>query len=83
LSTIEQQLFWGQNLPFLNDTESHVRFLVALPILILAEVFVHRRTKGMVGLFLKRKIVTSEDTPRFYAAIDAAMRLRNSIPSVP
>jgi hypothetical protein len=79
LATIEGHLFGGQNLPFLNDIESHVRFLVALPALILAEVVVHRRTKGMVGLFLKRQIVTSEDTPKFYAAIDSAMRIRNSV----
>jgi hypothetical protein len=79
LSTIEGHLFGGHNLPFLYDIESHVRFLVALPTLIVAEVVANRRTKGMVELFLKRRIVTSEDTPKFYAAIDAAMRMRNSV----
>ena len=44
LSTIEGHLFGGQNLPFLTDIESHVRFLVALPVLILAEVVVHSRS---------------------------------------
>lgn len=79
LSTIEGHLFGGQELAFLNDIETHVRFLVALPILIFAEVSVHHQTKGIVGLFLKRQIVTSEDTPKFYAAIDNAMRMRNSV----
>ena len=79
VSTIDGHLSGGKNLPFLNDIESHVRFLVALPILIFAEVIVHQRAKGTMRLFLKRKIVTSEDTPKFYAAIDAAMRMRNSV----
>lgn len=80
MSAGEGHLFGGQNLPFLNDIESHVRFLIALPVLIFAEVAVHRRTRGMMGLFLKRRIVTPEDTPKFNAAIDAAIRMRNSVP---
>jgi hypothetical protein len=80
MSTIEGHLFGGHNLQFLNDVESHVRFLVALPTLILAEVIVHRRTHGIMGTFLKRQIITSEETPKFYAAIDAAKRMRNSVP---
>jgi hypothetical protein len=79
VSAVEGHLFGGQHLPFLNDIESHVRFLVALPVLIFAEVVVHGRTRGMVGLFLKRQIVTSEDTPKFYAAINGALRMRNSV----
>lgn len=79
VSTIEGHLFGGQSLPFLSDIETHVRFLVALPILILAEVVAHSRTKGMMELFLKRQIVTAEDTPKFQAAIDDAMRTRNSV----
>lgn len=80
VSTIEGHLFGGQNLQFLNDFESHVRFLVALPVLILAELVVHRRTREVLGLFLERGIVTSEDTPKFKAAIESTMRIRNSVP---
>jgi hypothetical protein len=80
LSTMEGHLAGGKSLPFVNDIESHARFLVALPVLILAEVVVHRRIRGVVGLFLKRQIVISEDTPKFYRAIDNAMRMRNSVP---
>jgi len=80
LSTIQGHLFGGRNLTFLQDIESHVRLLVALPVLILAELVVHRRTRAVVEMFLERRIITSEDTPKFYAAIEGAMRVRNSVP---
>ncbi len=75
----EGRFFGNQNLAFLYDIESHVRFLVALPVLILADLVVHERTREVVGLFLERQIVTSEDTPKFYEAIEGAMRMRNSV----
>ncbi len=79
LSAIEGHLYGGQALSFLRDIESHVRFLIALPVLIAAEIFVHRRIRPAVKLFLDRQIVIPQDTPRFYAAIESAMRLRNSV----
>ena len=37
---------WGSvALPFLHDIEMHVRLLVALPLLVVAELVVHRRTR--------------------------------------
>src|SRR6187431_1933829 len=38
-------------IPFLHDVEAHVRFLVALPILIAAELIVHRRLRPAVRQF--------------------------------
>lgn len=67
-------------LPFLRDIETQVRFLVALPVLIAAELIVHRRTRVVVGEFLERNIVRAADVPRFDAAIASAVRLRNSVP---
>src|SRR5882762_207607 len=71
-------LFGSQNLTFLRDVELHVRFLVALPVLILAELPVHRRLGSVVKCFLERGVVTQEDTPKFYAALEATMRARDS-----
>jgi hypothetical protein len=65
--------------PFLYDIEAHVRFLIALPILVAAEPIVHSRIRPAVKKFLERGIIIPEDTPRFDAAIDSAMRLRNSV----
>src|SRR5258707_14643641 len=51
LSAIEGHLYGGQALSFLRDIESHTRFLIALPLLIAAEIFVHRRLRPAVKLF--------------------------------
>jgi hypothetical protein len=67
-------------LPFLHDIEAHVRLLVALPVLIVAELIVHSRIHRVVKAFLARRIVRQQDVPRFLAAIDSATRLRNSVP---
>jgi hypothetical protein len=67
-------------LTFLRDIEAHVRFLIAVPVLIAAELIVHRRMRITVKRFVERGIVKTEDMPKFHAAIEAAMRLRNSVP---
>jgi hypothetical protein len=41
LSAITGHLLGGQGLPFLRDIETHVRFLIALPVLVMAELVVH------------------------------------------
>ena len=68
-------------LSFLRDVEVHVRFLVALPLLIAAELVVHTRISPIVRRFVERRIVLPPDFPRFQSAIDSAIRLRNSIPA--
>jgi hypothetical protein len=65
-------------LSFLHDVEVQVRFLVALPVLIGAELIAHSRIRLVVRRFVERRIVREEDLPRFEAAIEAAARLRNS-----
>jgi hypothetical protein len=67
-------------LSFLHDVEVQARFLVALPVLIGAELIAHSRIRTVVRRFVERRIVRLEDLPRFEAAIEAAVRLRNSIP---
>jgi hypothetical protein len=67
-------------LSFFRDVEVHVRFLIALPILVAAELIVHLRIRPVVYRFVERRIVLSQDLPRFDRAIEAAVRLRNSIP---
>ena len=65
--------------PFLYDWEVHIRFLVALPLLIAAELLVHQRIRGVVEQFLERDLVPDEAVERFHAAIESAYRLRNSL----
>jgi hypothetical protein len=66
-------------IPFLYDIEAQVRFLIALPILIVAEVIVHSRLVHTVRRFVERRLIVSEDMTKFHAAIDSAMRIRNSL----
>ena len=68
-------------LSFFHDVEVHVRFLVALPVLIVAELIVHSRIRPVVRCFVERRIVLSQDLTRFRGAIESATRLRNSIPA--
>lgn len=67
------------NVPFLYDLETHVRFLVALPLLLVAELLVHQRIKIVVRQFIERGIISAQTRPRFDACIVSALRLRNSV----
>ena len=64
---------------FLRDVEVHARFLVALPVLIGAELIVHLRVRPVVRRFVERRIILPQDLPRFESAIESAVKLRNSI----
>ena len=65
--------------PFLLDVEVHIRYLIALPLLIGAELVVHRRMRSVVDVFLERRLVPEDSLPRFDAALASAYRLRNSV----
>ena len=80
LSALEGQLWGGStNVPFLFDIEVHVRFLVALPLLIIAELVVHRRMRPLLQQFLERNMIPGNAMARFEAAVESAFRLRNSV----
>jgi len=66
-------------LPFLHDLEVHAKLLIAIPLLIAAEVTAHRRLLPIVRQFLERDLIPETERPRFDAAIAAAMRLRGSV----
>ena len=74
------QLLSNGHLGFLRELETHVRFLAALPVLIGAEIIVHKRTRTVVKRFVEGRIVTAEETLKFHAAIETALRARNSVP---
>lgn len=68
----------GEAVPFLNDAEVHLRFLVALPLLILAELIVHARLRPVARQFLDRELIPASKLRQFDAALVSAFRLRNS-----
>jgi hypothetical protein len=69
----------GVAVPFLLDVDVHVKFLVAMPLLIAAELMVHQRMRALVTTFRERNLIPEASTPRLDAAIAAAYRLRNSV----
>jgi len=80
LSFLDGHVLGGTlKIPFLNDFETHARFLVALPALIYAEVIVFTRLTPMIPRFIERHIIAPADMPRFRKAVDSALRLRNSV----
>lgn len=66
-------------MPFLFDIEAQTRFLVALPLLIGAELLVHKQVRLLVGQFIDREIITEKELPRFNELISSAIKLRNSV----
>jgi fucose 4-O-acetylase-like acetyltransferase len=80
LSALERHLLAGSTaIPFLPDLEVHVRFLVAMPLLIAAELVVHRYMRPVVQQFLARHLVPESAMTRFKSAVASAIRLRNSV----
>ena len=78
LSVLDGQALSGVEIPFLRDIEANARFLVALPALLIAEVVVHIRIGPLVRRFVLRRIVVNEDLPAFDAAVNSALRMRDS-----
>lgn len=81
LCAINGTLLGGIEVPFLQDVETHARFLVAVPLMIFAELLVHQRMRGIVMQFVERKIIPVGAMDRFHKAIASAIAWRNSIPA--
>ena len=79
LSSLEGHAVRGVTLPFLNDIETQIRFLIALPTLIAAELIVHIRLRPVVQTFVNRDIVIAKEMPQFHEAITSAIHWRDSI----
>ena len=80
LATLSGRLFdGGVAVPFLFDVEVHVKFLVVLPLLVIAELVVHQRMRTVVSTFGARHLVAPADVARLDSAIASAYRLRNSV----
>jgi len=80
LAALGGRLLGGEvAVPFLFDVDVHVKFLVAMPLLIAAELVVHQRMLALASTFRERNLVPEAATQRLDAAIASAYRLRNSV----
>jgi hypothetical protein len=64
--------------PFVFDL-TNLQFLMTVPLLLGAEIIIHRRLRLIVPEFVKRELVAPKDRPAFNDIVDRAMRLRNSL----
>jgi hypothetical protein len=75
LSAAGGKLFSGSvAVPFQTDFEVHTRFLLALPLLLLAEFVVERRIRHLPQEFLERNLVPENAMAQFDAAIKSTSR---------
>ncbi|HET7778113.1 MAG TPA: hypothetical protein VFL07_06135 [Rudaea sp.] len=65
--------------PFLLSAEVHIRYLVAVPLMIAAELVVHQRMRAVLQQFLARDLIPTAERARFDAAVASVGRLRNSV----
>ena len=80
LSALQGQMLGGSiDVPFLFDMEAHIRFLVALPLLIVAESEVSRRLPLLLQQFTVRHLVPENSIARFESALASVSRQRNSV----
>lgn len=73
-----QILFSTVSVPFLFDFEVHLRFLVATPLFLIAEVVVHRRLQPVMQEFISRDLIPLAMQDKFQSAIVSSLRLQSS-----
>jgi len=84
LSLIQGQAYRTQTqIPFLKDLAVNVRFLIAVPILILAEPAIDQKWRILVLEYIRSGLVSQKDLPCFEEAIKGTTRLRDyALPEV-
>jgi hypothetical protein len=79
LSAMEGHVWTGSAaVPFLVDLEAHIRLLVAMPLLLVAEAVAHRRMTTIGQSFLERNLIPESVMTRYEDSIASVFRLRNS-----
>jgi len=79
LSLIQGEAFGHVQIPFLKDFAAELRFLIGLPLLVIAEVVIDPRLNQAVRYFTDSGLVSREDIPAFEDAILAMNRLRDHV----
>ncbi|HVO48539.1 MAG TPA: hypothetical protein VMT29_19640 [Steroidobacteraceae bacterium] len=66
-------------IPFLLDLETHIRFLVVVPLLLVAELVVHERLLPIARGLIEGQLIPADEQARFDRALRSAFRWRNSV----
>jgi hypothetical protein len=78
LSALQGTLLGNVRVPFLYDPSPHVRFLLSVPLLILAEVVIGPRIVAAASHFITSGLIPAEKYQDFDAAVAEGLRLRDS-----
>jgi hypothetical protein len=78
LSALQGALLKNVKIPFLYDPSAHIRFLLSVPLLIVAEVVIGPRIVLATSHFIKTGLISENRHEDFDAAIVDAVRLRDS-----
>src|SRR3954447_6142154 len=80
LSLIQGRAFGSEvQVPFLRDISANVRFLIGLPLLVLAAVVIDPRLSRCVKHFVTSGLVNATQLPAFEDVITKTMRLRDAL----
>ena len=78
LSALQGTLLTNVKIPFLYDPSAHIRFLLSVPLLIVAEVFIGPRIVAATSHFITSGLIPEDCYRDFDAAIVDTSRLRDS-----
>ena len=78
LSVIEDLAVGGAKIPFFYDIAAHTRFLIAVPILVLAEIPIGKRLRGIAKHFLDAGLVPESERKQFNSYIVDTVRFHDS-----
>jgi len=78
LSVIEDLAVGGAKIPFFYDIAAHTRFLIAVPILVLAEIPIGKRLRGIAKHFLDAGLVPESERKHFNSYIVDTVRFHDS-----
>jgi len=68
----------GVDVSFFNDIAAHARFLLIIPLLIVAEGLIGTRSRLVVSYFLSSKLIGDAEAARYEAAVKRGRRLLDS-----
>ncbi|HEY6395389.1 MAG TPA: hypothetical protein VIX12_08235 [Candidatus Binataceae bacterium] len=78
LSVLGGVAIGGTQIPFFKDIAAHVRFLVAVPVLMLAEKPIGIRLRELGRHFLDAGLVSAVELPRFASIVQKSVQMRDS-----
>ena len=78
LCLLQRHVLWHADVPFVRDFSTYSRFLLAIPLLLLAENILGPRIASAAHHFVDSGIVVEKDYDKFADFIDRGLRARDS-----